>query len=575
MTELCESTNSSYMLLYGIFVLIICVSCIICVSVIIPARITASKNIHNDLTKVVMAAPVAFFDVTPIGRILNRFNKDMFSMDEQLPQTFQSTVNQFLYVIGDCFQISISTYGVMIPILIIIIILFYCVQLYFKHTNTDTQRLESVSRSPIFEDFQSVLTGAPTIRAYGHQDRFINNVEMKINLNSHDLLLYNYCGSWLSIRTDCLAALISFLIAICSQFLRGVISPGFLGVALNASSELTNYMKQWTRTMAQLEAQMNSVERIRYYIDNIKPEADMIIPDHRPPENWPSEGAIKFDNYEMRYRNGPKVLKGVNLDIKPQEKIGVVGRTGAGKSSLMVGLFRISEPCGGAIYMDNINLSEIGLEDVRKHLCIIPQDPVLFSATVRFNLDPFNESTDEEIWSVLDEVELKEVVDALPKKLDDDVHEGGSNFSVGQRQLICMARALLKKPKVLIMDEATASLDNETDAFLQKMIRKEFKNCTVLTIAHRLNTIMDSSRVCVMDKGVVAEFDTPANLLNNPDSIFSGMVKAANDPTLYDMVEGYTGPKPSVFRSQAPQTPVSEATPVEQSPTDPANNNEN
>ena len=190
--------------------------------------------------------------------------------------------------------------------------------------------------------------------------------------------------------------------------------------------------------------------------------------------------------------------------------------------------------------MDNINLSEIGLEDVRKHLCIIPQDPVLFSATVRFNLDPFNESTDEEIWSVLDEVELKEVIDALPKKLDDDVHEGGSNFSVGQRQLICMARALLKKPKVLIMDEATASLDNETDAFLQKMIRKEFKNCTVLTIAHRLNTIMDSSRVCVMDKGVVAEFDTPANLLNNPETIFSGMVKAANDPTLYDMVEGYT-----------------------------------
>ena len=230
-------------------------------------------------------------------------------------------------------------------------------------------------------------------------------------------------------------------------------------------------------------------------------------------------------------------MKGVNLSVKPHEKVGVVGRTGAGKSTMMIALFRITDLCGGSIEIDGIDLAKLGLEDVRRALCIIPQDPVLFSASVRFNLDPFNESTDEEIWSVLEQVELKDVIDNMPRKLEDDVQEGGTNFSVGERQLICMARALLKKPKILIMDEATASLDNETDAFLQQMIRKQFSNCTTLTIAHRLNTIMDADRVCVMDAGKVAEYDTPYNLLHK-NGIFKGMVLAANDPNLFDLVPG-------------------------------------
>ena len=182
-------------------------------------------------------------------------------------------------------------------------------------------------------------------------------------------------------------------------------------------------------------------------------------------------------------------MKGVNLSVNPHEKVGIVGRTGAGKSTMMIALFRITDLCEGSIEIDGIDLAKLGLEDVRRALCIIPQDPVLFSASVRFNIDPFNESSDEDIWSVLEQVELKDVIDNMPRKLDDDVQEGGTNFSVGERQLICMARALLKKPKILIMDEATASLDNETDSFLQQMIRKQFVNCTTLTIAHRLNTI--------------------------------------------------------------------------------------
>ena len=289
--------------------------------------------------------------------------------------------------------------------------------------------------------------------------------------------------------------------------------------------------------LAQTEAQMNSVERIKEYIDTVKPEPPMIT-DVRPPQGWPNEGRIEYKNAKLRYRDGPLVMKGVNLTINPHEKVGVVGRTGAGKSTMMIALFRITDLCEGSISIDGVDLGKLGLEDVRRALCIIPQDPVLFSASVRFNLDPFNESTDEEIWAVLEQVELKDAIDRLPKKLDDAVEEGGSNFSVGERQLICMARALLRKSKILIMDEATASLDNETDTFLQQMIRKQFAQCTSLTIAHRLNTIMDSDRVCVMDAGLVAEYDTPYNLLHKENGIFRGMVVAANDPTLFDMVPG-------------------------------------
>ena len=252
-------------------------------------------------------------------------------------------------------------------------------------------------------------------------------------------------------------------------------------------------------------------------------------------ENEEDKKEKKADEAEEKEK-GPLILKGVNLTVEPHEKVGVVGRTGAGKSTMMIALFRITDLCEGSIAIDGIDLATLGLEDVRRALCIIPQDPVLFSASVRFNLDPFNEASDEDIWSVLEQVELKDAIERLPRGLDDDVQEGGSNFSVGERQLICMARALLKHPKILIMDEATASLDNETDTHLQHMIRKQFATCTGLTIAHRLNTIMDVHRVCVMDKGVVAEYDTPANLLRKEGGIFRGMVIAANDPTLFDMV---------------------------------------
>jgi ATP-binding cassette subfamily C (CFTR/MRP) protein 1 len=275
---------------------------------------------------------------------------------------------------------------------------------------------------------------------------------------------------------------------------------------------------------------MVGVERIKEY-QEIAEEAPLHIPEQDPPKEWPQHGVVKFDNYQTRYRPGlDLVLKGISCDIMSGEKIGIVGRTGAGKSSLTLALFRIIESAegGGSIYIDGENIGLMGLSALRSRLTIIPQDPVLFSGTLRMNLDPFDNHTDDQIWTALEHAHLKAFVGNLPGDgLTFEVNEGGENLSVGQRQLVCLARALLRKTKVLILDEATAAIDLETDDLIQATIRSEFFDCTVLTIAHRLNTILDSSRVLVLDAGKIAEFDSPHALLQNNQSLFYGMAKEA------------------------------------------------
>lgn len=279
--------------------------------------------------------------------------------------------------------------------------------------------------------------------------------------------------------------------------------------------------------IATLEADMSSVERVMQYSTEIEAEAPDVIEDKDPKAGtWPNKGEIEIQKASMRYRDGPLVLKDMDIKVNGGEKIGVVGRTGSGKSSLMNLLFRITEvePDGGSIHIDGVDTSEVGTDILRKSLSIIPQDPVMFSNTVRYNLDPFGTSTESELLEVLEKVQLRSFIDSLEEGLDEMVAEGGENFSQGQRQLLCIARSLLRKPKVLIMDEATASIDNATDAAIQEMIRENFTDATVLTIAHRLNTILDSDRILVLDDGVVVEFDTPQNLLLLPNGIFKGMV---------------------------------------------------
>ncbi|CAH3186583.1 unnamed protein product [Porites evermanni] len=276
-----------------------------------------------------------------------------------------------------------------------------------------------------------------------------------------------------------------------------------------------------------LETELVSVERVKEY-SVIDTEAEWIKPDNRPPDDWPNTGGVVIEEFDLRYREGlPLVLRQINCDIKPGEKIGVVGRTGAGKSSLTLALFRILERAGGRILIDGIDIASIGLQDLRSRLTIIPQEPVLFCGSIRFNLDPFNKHSDDELWTVMEVSHLKSFVSGLNDGLQHKITEGGENLSVGQRQLLCLARALLRDSKVLVLDEATAAVDLETDDLIQQTIRREFADRTVFTIAHRLNTIMDYDRILVLDNGVIFEFDTPEKLLKQ-ESLFMKMAKAAN-----------------------------------------------
>lgn len=310
---------------------------------------------------------------------------------------------------------------------------------------------------------------------------------------------------------------------------KGFIQPGLLGVALTYTLIVDNFLRIVIFITTELEVQMNSVERIKYYGDQIPKEAASDIEETAPPQEWPKNGEISVRNLVMGYRDGPDVLKNISFDIKPGQKVALVGRTGSGKSSLLIALFRISEPRSGTIMIDGLDISKLGLRQLRSKLGIIPQDPVLFTGSLRHNLDPFNNHGDARLWEVLSSVEMDRVVKELPGQLMAEISEGGRNFSVGQRQLLCMARALLLNPKILLLDEATASLDKITDTILQQMIRKNFSDKTVLTIAHRLDTIMDSDMVLVMDNGNIGSFSSPADSLKDKDGLFYGLVYAEGE----------------------------------------------
>lgn len=302
---------------------------------------------------------------------------------------------------------------------------------------------------------------------------------------------------------------------------RETIAPGLVGLSVAYALQITGSLNWMVRQSSELETNIVSVERINEY-SAIAREAEWIIPSHRPPSDWPRQGRVEIEHFDMRYREQlPLVLKDINCIIGAREKVGIVGRTGAGKSTLTLALFRILERAGGRILIDGVDISKIGLQDLRSRLTIIPQDPMLFSGSLRLNLDPFNKYSDEELWDVLEVAHLKNFVSGLDKGLEFVIQDGGENLSVGQRQLVCLGRALLRKSKILILDEATAAVDLETDELIQQTIRREFADRTVFTIAHRLNTIMDYERVMVLKDGSVAEFDSPSNLLSRRGMFYS------------------------------------------------------
>nr|KAF6427059.1 ATP binding cassette subfamily C member 4 [Rousettus aegyptiacus] len=484
--------------------------------------VNASKTLHDRMFESILKAPVLFFDRNPIGRILNRFSKDIGHMDDLLPLTFIDFIQTFLLVIA-VVGVAVSVIPWIVIPLVPLGIVFFVLRSYFLETSRDVKRLESTTRSPVFSHLSSSLQGLWTIRAYKTEERFQELFDAHQDLHSEAWFLFLTTSRWFAVRLDAICAIFVIITAFGSLILAKTLDAGQVGLALSYSLTLMG-MFQWSvRQSAEVENMMISVERVIEYTD-LEKEEPWEYP-KRPPPGWPHEGVIVFDNVNFTYSlDGPLVLKHLTALIKSREKVGIVGRTGAGKSSLISALFRLSEP-KGKIWIDKILTTEIGLHDLRKKMSIIPQEPVLFTGTMRKNLDPFNEHTDEELWNALKEVQLKEAIEDLPGKMDTELAESGSNFSVGQRQLVCLARAILKKNQILIIDEATANVDPRTDELIQKKIREKFAQCTVLTIAHRLNTVIDSDKIMVLDSGRLKEYDEPYVLLQNKDSLFYKMVQ--------------------------------------------------
>ncbi|XP_042357577.1 canalicular multispecific organic anion transporter 1 isoform X2 [Plectropomus leopardus] len=488
------------------------------------ASVAASRILHSRLLNNILRVPMLFFDTTPIGRVVNRFAKDIFTVDEAIPQSFRSWLLCLLGVLGTLFVICLATPFFTIIILPLALI-YYFVQCFYVATSRQLRRLDSVSRSPIYSHFSETVSGLSVIRAYGHQERFLMHNEKTIDENLKSVYPWIVSNRWLAIRLEFLGNLVVFFAALFAVISRETLDSGLVGLSISYALNVTQTLNWLVRMTSELETNIVAVERVSEYTE-LENEAKWVT-GTQPPEKWPEAGRLQFENYKVRYRPGlDLVLHGITCDINSTEKIGIVGRTGAGKSSLTNCLFRIIEAAEGRIFIDGVDISTIGLHDLRNRLTIIPQDPVLFSGTLRMNLDPFDKFSDEEIWRVLELSHLKDYVTGLQEGLQHEVSEGGENLSVGQRQLLCLARALLRKSRILILDEATAAVDLETDDLIQNTIRKEFSHCTVLTIAHRLHSIMDSSRVMVLDAGKIVEFDSPSNLLEK-QGYFYAMAKDA------------------------------------------------
>ncbi|XP_043683572.1 multidrug resistance-associated protein 1 isoform X6 [Vespula pensylvanica] len=486
----------------------------------------SSKMLHSELLFAILRSPVGFFDTTPSGRILNRFGKDIDIIDNVLPPNIRAWLFCLASVIATLFVISFST-PEFVSVIIPIGLIYYFIQRFYVATSRQLKRLESISRSPIYSHFSESVTGAQTIRAFGVQDRFIQESESKVDFNQVCYYPGIIANRWLAIRLEMVGNLIIFFAALFVVLGRNTISAGIVGLSVSYALQITQTLNWLVRMTSDVETNIVAVERIKEYGETPQ-EAPWVNPENVPPKEWPAEGHVEFKDYKVRYREGlDLILHGLTFSVKGGEKVGIVGRTGAGKSSLTLSLFRILEAASGKIIIDGIDIATLGLHDLRTKLTIIPQDPVLFSGTLRMNLDPFDQHTDDEVWRALERAHLKSFVQNLFNGLLHEVSEGGDNLSVGQRQLICLARALLRKTKVLVLDEATAAVDLETDDLIQRTIREDFKDCTVLTIAHRLNTILDSDKVILLDKGLIIEYDSPEVLLRNSSSAFYSMAKDA------------------------------------------------
>lgn len=474
----------------------------------------------------VLRAPMRFFDTTPLGRITNRFSKDVDTMDNNLT---------------DAMRMYFFTLAMIISVFILIIVYFHYFAIalgplflmflfsssYYRASAREMKRHEAVLRSDVFARFSEGVSGTSSIRAYGLQEHFTGVLRASVDeMNSAYYLTFSN-QRWLSVRLDAIGNLLVFTTGILVVTSRFNVSPSIAGLVLSYILSIVQMIQFTVRQLAEVENAMNATERLYYYGTELDEEPPLHLKD--VPDSWPERGEIEFNEVKMRYRDGlPLVLQGMNMRVAGGERIGIVGRTGAGKSSIMSALFRLVELSGGSITIDGVNIATVGLKDLRTRLAIIPQDPTLFRGTIRSNLDPFHEHTDLELWSALRQSDLLDADADVDDKshgrmhLDSVVEEEGLNFSLGQRQLMALARALVRGSQIIVCDEATSSVDMETDQKIQKTIATGFKGKTLLCIAHRLKTIINYDRICVMDQGRIAELGSPLRLWEDK-GIFRGM----------------------------------------------------
>ncbi|CAB1415849.1 unnamed protein product [Pleuronectes platessa] len=473
------------------------------------AQRVRSTRLHSG----VLHSPMSFFEVTPSGNLLNRFSKEIDAIDCMIPDGLKMMLGYLFKLLEICIIVLLAT-----PFAGLVLLPLACVyvfiQSFYVASSCQLRRLEAVSRSPVYSHFNETVQGAAVIRAFGEQPRFVRQAHRRIDRNQEAYFPRFVATRWLAVNLEFLGNVLVLAAAILCVQGRDNLSPGIVGLAVTQSLQVTGILSWIVRSWTDVENNIVSVERVKEY-DHTAKEAAWTLEDSLLPEAWPTTGTIQFEDYGLKYRKDLDwALKDISISIQNREKVGIVGRTGAGKSSLALGIFRILEAASGRILIDGINVAQIGLHDLRSRITIIPQDPVLFSGSLRMNLDPFDTCSEEELWKALELAHLSSFVSELPHKLEHQCSEGGENMSLGQRQLLCLARALLRKTRILVLDEATAAVDLRTDQLIQSTIRSEFDDCTVLTIAHRLNTIMDYTRVIVMDRGSIAEMDSPAQLLH-------------------------------------------------------------
>ncbi|KAF4318411.1 hypothetical protein BBO99_00002840 [Phytophthora kernoviae] len=504
------------------------------------AGLSASKRIHHILLHHIVKGTMRFFDTTPVGRILNRFSNDMNTIDQKLNNAIVQFITMLLALLS-MLVIQSSTAPVLLLLLIPVFICYVAYQRFYGKSCRELQRLDNISKSPVYAHFTQTLNGLVTIRTFQMVEKSQQTQGAKINENTKAFLLLNLINRWLGVRLEFLGAVITLAVAFFVSYHHAVLSSAMAGLLLSYSQNMTSLLNWIIRNNIDMENMMNSVERTDEYC-NVDTEPVTLLAHHyerytspqsrvlqlRP--NWPEQGKINFVNVCVKYDPlASPVLHGVSFTVKGGEKVGICGRTGAGKSSLLLALFRMvsydSGVGGGSIQIDEVPTSALTLTELRSRMAIIPQDPVLFASSVRFNLDPTGQASDNALWDAIRKSHLDTFVNSLPGGLDAQVSEGGDNFSVGERQLICLARAILRNSKILCLDEATASMDHSTDELIQASIRKEFAESTVLTIAHRVDTILDYDKILVLKQGHVVEFGSPMELRGKPNGEFAGMLQ--------------------------------------------------